>query len=65
MAFSHAMERSIVEDVHHEEISLFMQLNKEFGGQLDLAIQVFEGDYHRKFMLQLISVNWIWIEWII
>lgn len=55
--FSHAMERSIVEDVHHEQISLlFMhQLNKEFGGQLDLAIQVFEGDYHRKFMLQLIS----------
>ena len=55
--FSHAMEKSIVEDVHHESISLlFMnQLNAEFGGQLDLAIQVFEGDYHRKFMLQLIS----------
>lgn len=55
--FSHAMEKSIVEDVHHEEISLlFMhQLNKEFSGQLSLAIQVFEGDYHRKFMLQLIS----------
>lgn len=55
--FSHAMERSIVEDVHHEQISLlFMhQLNKEFDGNLNLAIQVFEGDYHRKFMLQLIS----------
>ena len=55
--FSHAMERSIVEDVHHEAISLlFMnQLNIEFEGQLSLAIQVFEGDYHRKFMLQLIS----------
>lgn len=55
--FSHAMEKSIVEDVHHEEISLlFMhQLNVEFNGQLNLAIQVFEGDYHRKFMLQLIS----------
>ena len=55
--FSHAMERSIVEDVHHEAISLlFMnQLNEEFGGQLSLAIQVFKGDYHRKFMLQLIS----------
>lgn len=55
--FSHAMEKSIVEDVHHESISLlFMnQLNKEFNGQLSLAIQVFEGDYHRKFMLQLIS----------
>ena len=55
--FSHAMERSIVEDVHHEAISLlFMnQLNVEFEGQLSLAIQVFKGDYHRKFMLQLIS----------
>ncbi len=55
--FSHAMEKSIVEDVHHEAISLlFMnELNVEFGGQLSLAIQVFEGDYHRKFMLQLIS----------
>ena len=55
--FSHAMERSIVEDVHHEAISLlFMnQLNVEFEGQLSLAIQVFKGDYRRKFMLQLIS----------
>ena len=55
--FSHAMEHSIVEEVHHEEISLlFMNtLNKEFDGQLDLAIQIFKGAYHRKFMLQLIS----------
>lgn len=55
--FSHAMEHSIVEDVHHEEISLlFMnQLNVEFDGKLSLAIQIFRGDYHRKFMLQLIS----------
>jgi HD superfamily phosphohydrolase len=55
--FSHAMEKSIVEDVHHEAISLlFMnQLNDEFNGQLSLAIQVFKGEYHRKFMLQLIS----------
>lgn len=55
--FSHAMERSIVEDVHHEAISLlFMnQLNIEFDDQLSLAIQVFKGEYHRKFMLQLIS----------
>lgn len=55
--FSHAMEHSIVEEVNHESISLlFMnQLNIEFKGQLSLAIQVFKGDYHRKFMLQLIS----------
>jgi HD superfamily phosphohydrolase len=55
--FSHAMEHSIVEGVHHEELSLlFMeQLNLEFEGKLNLAIQVFKGDYPRKFMLQLIS----------
>jgi len=55
--FSHAMEHSIVEEVHHEQLSLlFMeQLNKEFDGQLSLAIKVFKGEYHRKFMLQLIS----------
>lgn len=55
--FSHAMEHSIVEEVHHEELSLlFMeQLNKEFNEQLSLAIKVFKGEYHRKFMLQLIS----------
>ena len=55
--FSHAMEHSIVEDIHHEEISLrFMDaLNKQFEGKLSLAIQIFKGEYHRKFMLQLIS----------
>lgn len=55
--FSHAMEHSIVENINHEAISLlFMKnLNEEFGGKLSLAIQIFNGDYHRKFMLQLIS----------
>ncbi|QCE42829.1 HD domain-containing protein [Psychroserpens sp. NJDZ02] len=55
--FSHAMEHSIVSGISHEEISLlFMEeLNTEFNGDLTLAIQIFKGDYHRKFMLQLIS----------
>ncbi len=55
--FSHAMEHSIVENVSHESISLlFMeQLNEEFEGKLSLAIAIFKGNYHRKFMLQLIS----------
>jgi uncharacterized protein len=55
--YSHAMEHSIVEEVHHEELSLFFmeELNKQFNGQLSLAIQVFKGQYHRKFMLQLVS----------
>ncbi len=51
------MEHSIVEDVHHEAISLmFMdKLNREFNGQLTLAIKIFKGEYHRRFMLHLIS----------
>lgn len=55
--FSHAMEHSIVEKVNHESISiLFMnRLNDDFNGQLSLAIQIFKGEYHRKFMLMLIS----------
>ncbi len=55
--FSHAMEHSIVNDVSHEDISLlFMELlNKEFNGNLTLAIQIFKGEYPRKFMCQLIS----------
>ncbi len=55
--FSHAMEHSIVNSVSHEEISLlFMQkLNIEFNSSLTLAITIFKGEYHRKFMYQLIS----------
>lgn len=55
--FSHALEHSIVNGIHHEEISLkFMQkMNEEFSGQLDLAIQIFTDSYHRKFFHQLIS----------
>lgn len=56
-AFSHALEHSIVSGISHEKISLlFMKkLNKEFGGELSLAIKFFEGKYHRKFFCQLIS----------
>jgi len=55
--FSHSMEHSIVKDVSHEDISLlFMQkLNTEFNSNLTLAIKLFKGEYHRKFMCQLIS----------
>lgn len=55
--FSHAMERSIVNGISHEHISLqFMeQLNIEFNGSLTLAVDMFKGDYKRRFMCQLIS----------
>ena len=56
-AFSHALEHSIVNGISHEEISLqFMKkLNAEFDGKLTLAIKIFEGNYFRKFLCQLIS----------
>ncbi len=55
--FSHAMEHSLVEGVDHETISLlFMEeMNSRFNQNLTLAIQIFKGSYHRKFMNQLIS----------
>lgn len=55
--FSHAMEHSIVNGITHEQISVkFMErMNAEFDGKLDLAIEIFKGKYHRKFMHQLIS----------
>jgi len=55
--FSHALEKIIIENNTHEELSLhFMErLNKEFDGRLRLAIKIFKGEYPRKFMHQLIS----------
>jgi hypothetical protein len=55
--FSHTLEHSLVTNIHHEEISLlFMEhLNKEFDGKLTTAIQILKGQYHRKFLNQLVS----------
>tara|TARA_R100000935_G_scaffold1439_1_gene4479 strand:+ start:28606 stop:29832 length:1227 start_codon:yes stop_codon:yes gene_type:complete len=55
--FSHAMEHSIVENISHEQISLWMmeELNREFEGKLTVAIKIFKNEYHRKFLHQLVS----------
>ncbi|MEP3209869.1 MAG: HD domain-containing protein [Maribacter sp.] len=55
--FSHAMENSIVEGVHHEHISLlFMEeLNQRFNGSLTVAIAIFQGKHPKKFLNQLVS----------
>lgn len=54
--FSHTLEHTIL-PVHHEELSLIImhQLNDEFDGQLDMAIEIFKGSYHRQFLHQLVS----------
>ncbi|WP_346433189.1 HD domain-containing protein [Lutimonas zeaxanthinifaciens] len=55
--FSHALEHSFLYKIRHEEVSLrFMEaLNAEFNGELELAIDIFKGKYHRTFMNQLVS----------
>ncbi len=55
--FSHALEYSIVKNVSHEKISLlFMEkLNEQFGGKLDMAISIFNDEYHKHFLHQLVS----------
>lgn len=55
--FSHALESVLMEDWHHENLSLLLmhRLNKEFGGELSMAIEMFQGKYPRKFFNQLVS----------
>ena len=55
--FSHALENMLMDNWHHEKLSLLLmeQLNEEFSGELTIAIQMFQGKYHRKFFNQLIS----------
>jgi len=55
--FSHALENMLMDDWHHEKISILLMndLNKEFNGQLSTAIEMFKGNYHRRFFNQLIS----------
>ena len=53
--FSHALEHSIVIGISHETISslLMDRLNKEFNGQLSLAIKIFNDKYKRNFFTSL------------
>jgi HD superfamily phosphohydrolase len=55
--FSHALESCIIPDLPHEQVSLmFMkELNLEFRGKLDMAIEIFTNTYHKKFLHQLVS----------
>ena len=55
--FSHVLEYTLLNHVHHEEISnlLMKKLNEHFNGRLTLAIDMFSGKYERPFFHQLIS----------
>lgn len=55
--FSHSLEFSLAKGISHEKIgSCFMhELNSQFNGRLDLAIDIFEGKYKKRFLHQLVS----------
>ena len=55
--FSHVLERCLLDNVPHEQISLLLmrELNQQFGGRLNLAIAMFDGSYPRPFFHQLMS----------
>lgn len=54
--FSHALEECLVSDVSHEQISLLMmqKMNATYGGKLDMAIAIFQNEYPKKFLHQLV-----------
>lgn len=55
--FSHALEEIIIEGCAHEKLSLlFMeQLNREFDGELEMALQIFKSEHPKHFLNQLVS----------
>ncbi|TAL61273.1 MAG: HD domain-containing protein [Bacteroidetes bacterium] len=55
--YSHALENSLVHGISHEDISvLFLEkLNKEFNGELSVALKIFSDTYKKKFLHQLVS----------
>jgi HD superfamily phosphohydrolase len=55
--FSHTLEEVLIKDVHHEQLSVafMMMLNEQMGGKLGMCIQIFQNQYHKKFLHQLVS----------
>ena len=55
--FSHVLENTLIRGISHEDISLMMmeQVNRDMGGQLNLAVSIFKGNYPKNFLHQLIS----------
>lgn len=55
--YSHALEHTLAEGLAHEKLSLLIieELNRQYDGKLQMAIDIFKGDYHKNFLHQLVS----------
>jgi hypothetical protein len=55
--FSHALENLLVTDMCHEDISILAlnELNGQFDGALETAGKIFNNQYHKHFLHQLVS----------
>jgi len=55
--FSHALENVLINNTHHETISILIMrvLNEQMKGQLSKAIDIFTNNYTKPFLHQLIS----------
>ena len=54
---SHTLEHSLIKNFNHEmmSLSIMKELNKQFDGALDTAIEIFTDQYPKKFLHQLVS----------
>ncbi|MFW5793558.1 MAG: HD domain-containing protein [Bacteroidota bacterium] len=55
--FSHSLENSIVHEMNHEDLSLifFDRLFQKYGNSLLIAKQIFNNQYPKKYLYQLVS----------
>jgi uncharacterized protein len=55
--YSHALEKKLIKGVHHEDISIMIMqlLNEKFNGELQTAIEIFNGTHPKTFLHQLVS----------
>lgn len=55
--YSHALEQTLIKGVSHERISLLLmkKMNEEFGGKMQMAIDIFTNLYPKKFFHQMLS----------
>lgn len=55
--FSHTLENTLIKGISHEEISLRMmqKINEETENRLEIALEIFQNIYSKKFLHQLVS----------